>query len=710
MKISSADYVRLMVPFLKGLPDAIRIHEASGLAYYGTGEAGHWSVQCNQQMLGALAVLAAEPDLSDYKPAMTADELRELALSMFRYSLRTHLTGDMVCTDGKQWGKHWISVLGLERAVSGINALEPYLTDDDRERYRKLRIFESDYRLNEYPVQACMDARKGPNVPESNIWNAGFLMRTALDYPDLSQAEAYLEKATGMMLNGISVPSDAQSQEVFNGKTVAEWYAGPNFTENYSLDHHGYMNMGYSYICLSNLACLYFNFKERGQLVPPEILHHAQDLWNRVKHFVFPDGRLLRLGGDSRSRYNYCQCFAISVWIFAAEAFHDPDAIRYEKGFLALMEKEQKLNSDGSFYGTRLAELRDYSYYYYRRLEADPMHALSTGAYWRRLFPMPDSADEVKPAPVYWHDDFHDAELLRTERTVRSAVCRAEHSQEVLCLPLYRSDMAEWDLNLTGYIGCHFMEETGPAVRHAFKDGFTYARKTEVVERAPMGEGEERYHVADREYACAALPDGRTMLVFERAVMTKETTFTFGYRSLHCVIPNDVYNDFKRSWVNGEGKSFETRNLHGTNDLLETGSRKVNCDNALSFFALSGDTLKIKRSAKQNVFLQCGLWSMYADEVCMKSDLKPVRLKGGEILYDIACAVAADTSADQMATHPDGSMETLANGLRLIRFTGFDSCEYEFAVNFTAGPQEYASVTILASDVQLFCNGVPCVK
>lgn len=710
MKISSADYVRLMVPFLKGLPDAVRVHEPSGLRYYGTGESGHWSVQCNQQMFGALAVLAAEPDLEKYQPAMSADEIRALALDMFRYSLRTHLTGDLDCTDGRKWGKHWISVLGLERATPGINALEPYFSEEDRAMYRRVRIFESDYRLDEYPVQAAMDARTGPNVPESNIWNAGFLMRTALDYPDLPQGKAYLDKATSMMLNGISVPSDASSGETFNGKPVSEWYVGPNFTENYSLDHHGYMNMGYSFICLSNVALLYFNFRQRGQQMPPEVLHHAQDLWNSVKHFVFPDGRLLRIGGDSRSRYNYCQCFAISAWILAAEAFHDPDAVRFEKGFLALMEKEQKHNPDGSFYGTRLSELKDYSYYYYRRLEADPMHALSTGALWRRLFPIPDTAGEVNPEPVRWSDDFHGAELLRTDRTVRSVVFRAEHSQEVLCLPLYRSDMAEWYLNLTGYLGCHRMEEEGPAVRHTFPDGFTYARGTDVFERAPMGEGEEVYRIARREYACAALPDGKTLLVFERAVMTKETTFTFGFRSLHCTIPNDVYNDFRREWTDASGKCFETKNLHGRDDLLNTASDRLNCDNALSFFSLSGAPLQIKRSAKQNVFLQCGLWSLYADEVCMNSELRPVRLKPGETVYETACAVCADTTAADMLAHPGGTLEKQDCGMRLVRFTGFDGKEYEFALNFTGVPQSFRGCEIAASDALLFRGGVPCVK
>ncbi len=706
------EYLRLMVPFLKGLPDFMRAHTAfPELKYYGTGEADHWAVQCNQQMLGALAVMAEMPELEKFNPAMSRDELRELSLAMFRYSLRTHVTGDLQCTDGKQWGRHWISVLGLERATPGINLLEPYFTDDDRARYRALRIYESEYRLHDYPVEACMDAWKGHNNPESNIWNAGFLMRTAYDYPDLPQAQDYLKKATAIMLNGIGIPSDAESEKMFYGKPLKEWHAGANFTENFSLDHHGYMNLGYSFICLSNLALLYFNFKEKGQSVPPELLHNVEGLWKTVKKFIFPDGRLLRIGGDSRTRYNYCQCFAITAWIFAAELFRDPDAVRFEKEFLRLIAKEQKENRNGTFYGKRLGKLKDYSYFYYTRLEADPMHALSTGAYWRRRFDIFSRAGKSAPQDTYWQDDFHDAELLRTGNVVRSACGRAgaatKADQIFLCVPLDRSDMAEWNQNLSGYIGCHFREEEDRIIhRHTLKNGFTYARSSTIRERAPMGEGENPAPVARRQIAAAALPDGKTMLFLERVTMTKETTFTFGYRSLHLQIPNDVYNGHKRTWHTPAGK-FITRNLPGVDNLIETGERKLNCDNALSVFAVGGDTLKIREFADQNVLLQCGMWSMYANEVCMDCSCKPVRLKAGETVYDIAYAVSADTSAADMRRHDPGFI-VKDGDIRCASFMGFDGKLYHFTANFSAEDLECNGITVAAGDCLLLQGDKPC--
>ncbi len=673
--LTSESYLRPMRTFLKGLPDALRTIQP-GLIYYSTGEAAHWAVQSNQQMFGALGVMA-ELDRNE--------ALREQALAMFRYSLRTHKTGDLFCTDGKQWGRHWISVLGLERAIPGLNALEPYFTEEDRDRYRKLRIYESDYRLEEYPVQASMDARKGPNVPESNIWNAGFLMRTAFDYPDLPQAERYLEKATHMMLNGLSIPSDADDRKrLYRGKCTADWHAGANFTENFSLDHHGYMNMGYSCICLSNLALLYFNFKERGLTPPPELFHNLEGLWHTLKKLTFPDGRLLRIGGDTRTRYNYCQCFAVSAWLLAAELFADPDAVRFEAGYLKLLEKEQAENPDGSFYGKRLAELKDYSYFYYRRLEADPMHALSTGAYWRKKFNIISDVPENKePGSIYWTDDFHKAALLRTGNSVRSVVHRANHGQQLLCLPLNRSDMGEWTLNLTGYLGAHYpVDDEIPenAALQSDSESFLYTNAADITEKAPMGEGEEAYVVARRQYAAAALPDGKTLLVYERMKILKETTFTFGFRSLHCQIPNDVYNDYLRHWTGADGKTFTTENLPGKDAMLDTGTDRLNCDDCLSFFSLNGENFSIRQAARQNVLLSCGLWGMYADEVCLKSTLRPVRPAAGEILYETACAVCADTSAAEMRNMTGGAM-TVCGAERHIAFCGADGKSYTLVYN-----------------------------
>lgn len=672
----SNDYLERMIPWLNVLPKFLR-QNANG-TWYGTGESAHWPVQSNMNVCAALAVMAADPDFEKFSPVLSREEVREYALALFRYAMKTHRTGCIPATDGKSWGHHWISVLGAERMTHGVNALQPCLTDEDRERYRNFRISESDWLLEEYPVVASMVAGTGQNKPESNIWNGGFLLRTAMDYPDLPRREEYLEKAASFLLNGISHPLDAASERLFRGKPLREWHVGFNFTPNYSLDHHGYLNVGYMVICLSNLAMLHFNFKELGQEAPPELYLHAEDLWKVVKHFIFPDGRLLRIGGDTRARYTYCQCYAIPMWLMAADVFHDRDAARFEQNWLNIVRREMDDNGDGACYTRRLDKLGKISYYYFCRLESDHILSLSYGAYWRRKFTLPQPAELPDRKPAVWEDDFHDAAMIRTGSTVRSWVKAGAQGPTGLCVPLNRSDMAEWQGNLNGVLtGNNIAADFRKGEQKTFPGGFFYTGSAGLVERLPMGEGEERYLIAEHQSASAALPDGKTLLVAERCVMKKEATL-HRVLSLNLELPNDVFNGFRRHFRSEEFDAVLTM-PEGKGEVIDTRSRALNIDNCLTVRLLSGgESLKIVRSADRNICLRKDtppeMDSLYADLIAATVETGSRRWMPGEILFDVVFAVSADTTFDAMP-RLDGSV--ISDGLRrTIRFTGADGVPY----------------------------------
>ena len=676
----SDNYLELMIPWLKVLPKFLR-HSPAG-TWYGTGESAHWPVQSNMNVCAALAVMAADPELEKFSPSLSREEVRKTALELFRYAMKTHLTGTIPATDGKSWGHHWISVLGAERMTHGVNALQPYLTDEDRERYRNFRISESDWLLKEYPVVAAMTADTGKNRPESNIWNGGFLLRTAMDYPDLPRREEYLEKAASFLLNGISHPSDAASEKRYHGKPLREWHIGFNFTPNYSLDHHGYLNVGYMVICLSNLAMLHFNFKELGQEAPPELYHHAEELWKVVKNFIFPDGRLLRIGGDTRARYTYCQCYAVPMWLLAADLFHDRDAALFEQNWLQIVRREMEYNGDGACYTKRLDNLRKTSYYYFCRLESDHILSLSYGAYWRRKFHLSQPAENAEQKPVEWEDDFHGAAMIRTGNTVRSWVRAGAQGPTGLCVPLNRSDLAEWQANLNGTLtGNNITEENRKGEQKTFPGGFLYTGITDVIERLPMGEGEERYAVAEHQTASAALPDGKTLLVAERCVMKKEATI-HQVASLNLEIPNDVFNGFRRHYRSVTFDS-ELKMNEGDAEVIDTHSDVLNIDNCLTVRLLfGGSSLKIVRSADRNIRLRKEtppeMDSLYADLIAATIDPESHRRMPGEVLFDVVFAVSADTDFNAM---PQLSGSVSSDGLRrAIQFTGADGLQYRCGV------------------------------
>ena len=677
--IDTTDYVRTMEPFLNKLPELLRTPAAAPeLRFYGTGESAHWPVQSNCNIFAALAVLSTAPELTPEKQK----ECEILALQLLRYTLRTHLTGDLDATDGKRWGHRWISVLGLERMNHGLNAIRDRLTAEDRARLRTLMLSESEWLLD-YPVEAEIIGTPGrKNKPESNIWNGSMLLRTALEYPDAPRVNEFLEKSTRFLLNGLSHPLDANIKTLYRGRPLREWHVGPNFTTNWALNHHGYMNVGYMIISLSNLAMLHFHCRERGFTPPPELYHHVKDLWDVVREFTFPDGRLLRIGGDTRSRYTYCQCYAIPVWLMVADIFKDPAAIHFEKEYLTLIQKEQAASGDGSFYGRRLADLGRISYYYWTRLESDPFLTLSCGARWRRLFQLPTTVPPEIPQNFEWSDDFHGAALIKTSDSIRSWVWRGGQGPTGLCVPTKRSDLAEWQESLHGNLNTTMnpAAEAEKFEMHPFPGGFLTWGESFHREANPLGEGEQSYPFARHQSAVAALPDQKTLLVLEYAQMTTEATLE-AVCGLSWKLPNDLYNNGIRQ-IRTAGQQFKFIGPSEREEAISLGS-SVTIDEALTATVLYGESpLTLRRTSGRNIRLKHApaLLSLYAEELCRDCRIGNFRPRAGEILFDCGTAVSTGaTGATPIEYHQTGM-------LRQVRVRGCDTVEYLMAANWGDTP------------------------
>ena len=673
--LSEQSFVSLMKPFFRFVKTQVRESE-NGLAYYGTGEASSWAVQSNFNIAGALAVLASAQDVTDAEK----EEYITLALKLFRYNLATHKTGDMACSCGSKWGGTWITVLGLERMVCGQLELEPYFTAEDRESFRKLRIYEADWILEHYETVAAIEAETGKNKPESNYWNGSFLFRTAMDYPDTTNREAYLEKSRALLLNAISHPDDAASTELFHGKELRHWHVGANFTPQYSLDHHGYMNVGYSVVTLSQAAYLYFYCKTRKWEMPPEALHHVRDLWNVVKNFIFPDGRLLRIGGDTRARYCYCQMYLLPVLLMVQELYHDPDAPRLAQGMLELLRNEQQNNPDGSFFGTRLQEMKRQSRFYYVRLESDPFAVLAAGVFFKQTCHTPGDAP---PHAVEWHDDYHDAALVRTAETVRSVVRKGGNGMTLLNLPVSDSDLAEWEGNGFAHLTCHkILANAGSkGFLRTFPGGFLHCGKAEWIEYEPWGEGEASRVVAESRYACAALPDGKTMIVLEKLTARKEQALST-FRSAVWQIPNDLFNGYTRTFTGNQGFS---RTLRGRKEygIIDTGSKWINVDDKVTVvLGYGAETLKLYAPAKAQgaIKIHPQMTSLYLNEICAEVYDPAESYLPGTIMADTGFAVVSGITAS--AGMPC-RMERLATqeNVRAVTVTDQTGKVWQFAAN-----------------------------
>ncbi len=666
-----------------------QVHGSPELSGYGPYYL-HWGVQSNWNFTAAIATLAVQPGVGD------ADAARDRALSALRLALATHVTGDRTCGDGRKWGHGWISMLGIERAMHGVVHLFDAMTPADTTALQRVIVSEANWLLreggrgNHVGVFAGKWNSSGMNAPESNIWSGALLWRAAAMYPDEPNAAEWRDRAHDYLVNGVSVEADAEGQTEFGGKPVAERYVGPNFFPNYALDHHGYMNVGYMAICMSNAAFLHFDAKRAGFERPDSLDHHERELWSTLKKMIFSDGRLARIGGDSRVRYAYCQEYLLPSLLYAADRFHDPDALALAEAQLSLIEREADANADGSFYGTRVAHLRDGNPHYYTRLESDRALALATLVNYLPHVDAPAAPSKSFDESVSgdWVESEHGAVLTRGTRRFASFSWRARELGQALCVPVGESSLAEWSRNL-----CPVVRFLGDVDRHgtahrrlisgdveSIDGGFiAYGSIMEGVD-VRIDEGGSCTDQAVTQLVFAALPDDRTCVVLQRVVAAIDRTgYVAEVKGLHLNIPNDVLNGMKRTVYTDAGE-LVLNGAPNRDSVVPISGSWLNVDNVLGVRAVYGDDpLVIDRSAIR----RGGPYrSLFVDEVCVGVQTGPRRVVPGEVIVDLGAVIAAGTDARETSTIEAAQLNLKSEAVRAVTVRGADDREYVVAANF----------------------------
>lgn len=693
---TAADFTRVLQPWAKFArtywwDDPAR----PDLGCFGSGY-DSWGVQTNQKFVGAFGVLAADPGLDEAKAGVSREEIVDRCLKALRFSIESHITGSHHCADGRKWGHTWISVLGVERMMHGVEAIQPHLTQADLEGLRRMLVSEADGILK-LPVQGTLWASEGGNKPESNIWNGALLARVCRMYPDEPRVADWTEKSNQFLLNGISVEADALVDHVISGKPLRDWHVGPNFFENYALDHHGYLNVGYMVICLSNIAMLHFACRTNGWDPPEGLYHHAEDLWRLVKRLVFADGRLCRIGGDTRTRYCYCQDYLLPALLWCADYLNDGHAPELEAGALELIRAEQAASVEQSFLSPRLATIREDSPYYYTRLEADKAVVLSMNAYWRRVLDIAPT----KPAQAFeesvagsWQEPEHGAILHRAPRRIASWSWRASEPPQGLCLPPESGHYAEWCANMGGHVrllgdsGRRSVSENRQA---QFSGGFiTTGTMTDSV-KAVLPEGWTSPEKARHHYAVAALPDDCTMVVMEYCSLGIRT-YLSQVKGLKLNVPNDLFNGFRRVYQTAKGP-LETQG--DGRAVIRTGSRWLNLDGRIGCVGIYG--------AEEFTVFQAGRRrasgygdSLYYEELCFPCRAEPHNVNPGAVVLDCASAVVSGVDAQYTAD--------VSGGVRGIQ------CEERLGracIVPGADGRDYLLVTSFGEDATVTLRGLP---
>lgn len=692
--VSSKDYVSVLEKWIKSTRDYLYTPpDRPGLLCYGTGY-DSWGVQTQQKAFSAFAVLAADPSTDENTAGLSRDELYEYSVRMLRFNLETHKTGSYACFNGTKWGNSWISVLGIERMMHGIDALQGRLSENDRGMLRNVMLSEADYLTDCHLVKA---GKTENNHPESNIWNGAHLYRTALMYPDCPRIKEYMDKGTSFIVNGISVASDAVSMETAAGKSVSERYAGDNFFETFALNHHGYLNIGYMYICLSNIAILYFEYRLRNLPVPELLLRHVRELWQLVKLSTFPDGRLCRIGGDTRVRYSYCQDYALPAWLMIYDLYGDRECKSFENGWFETVKRETAYNGDGSFLSARCQDLKNISPLYYTRLESDRAATFAMAAYWKRMLEPPVLNNPSKKARDLkeWHDSYHGACVCRGEKRMASWCWKAAEPPQGLCLPVDRSDMAEWRYNFSGRITGQGRFNGQRILFHReylFEGGFCTVGETEIYSTG-FFEGQSDEITGKNIMVFAALPDDTTVIIMEKAVACRRF-YINELKGLNCNIPNDIFNGSVRIYRSSKG----IRKVKGGNDgkegTIEFLSPWINIDNRLGIVGLYGsDRFSLCRPPKRQAGLKLSQYEsraistgLRADELCFPYKKGPLAVEKGETLFDMGCVILAGTGSRKTSLYSKSKVSVVRleppDSIRTVMAQGFNGKKYLLTANF----------------------------
>ncbi len=668
---------------------------------YGTGY-NHWGVQTQQKYMAAMATLATKGNGIDKVDTQWA---LDRALAALRFSLASHQSGSGFCTDGTRWGHTWISALGIERMMFGVELLRPHFKDADLEMLERVMTSEAEWLLSSYQrgshrgITGTRWAAEGGNDPESNIWNGALLWRAASWLPDHAHAEAWRERAHAFLINGVSISSDATDSRSVAGRPILERHIGPNFFDHYALDHHGYLNVGYMVICVSNAALLHFDLKSAGRPRPESLDHHQDELWKVLRRMIFSDGRLARIGGDTRVRYAYCQEYLLPSLLYAADCLGENYAPELIEAQLRWVQREADYSGDGSFYSRRLASIRKDSPQYYTRLESDRACALAMLAAYAPLVEVPtEETSEVQrfeqSVAGAWIEEDHGAALHRSDKRFASFSWRSKGLAQGLCLPPDDGHLAEWEFNLGGRVEfCHHAHSNAKVPNphrrlvqshvENFPGGFVSSGALFEGVEIVLSEGWSGTDSALHQIAFAALPDGRTVVGLNYCRMGPRRGYVASIKGLHYNLPNDLFNGFERTLYTANGcvKLVSPAEKEGAIPLQ---SPWANVENRLGLVGLYGaETLSLHRSRERR---GGPLESLFVEEICHPLHIGPMRFEAGEIILDTGWAVLSGVDAESTRSFSDQHrsclLETGLPEVRVLRVLGAEGRPCVLAANF----------------------------
>jgi len=295
------------------------------------------------------SLLSSDPAYNSSRSGIEQSVLLDRAKCCLNYMTRSHVTGDIPCGNGQQWGDAWQSAWWTTKMALGAQLIWNTLSQEQASAVERVVVFEANRHLHRIVPSGVAEDTKA----EENAWDMEILATAIALFPQHEQCKHWQKKLIEFSLNTLSVPHDHHSEAMMEGKPLKDQVYTVNLHSDYTLENHGAYHFCYVASPLVSITWCYYALLTAGQPIPEALFHHVKDLWDRAKT-TFLDSRFAYVGGKDWARYTYGLYFIVPALVMLQSKFADTDARTIEISRIITLASEHRDNQDGSFFGQRV--------------------------------------------------------------------------------------------------------------------------------------------------------------------------------------------------------------------------------------------------------------------------------------------------------------------------------------------------------------------
>lgn len=275
------------------------------------------------------------------------DRWRESATGLLRYLTASHVSGGGACVNGKPWGNQWQSAMWARAVRMAGWFLWEDLDRDLQTAVARLVVSEADRFLNQSPKSSV----RNDTGAEENAWNALITSLACNMMPAHPRAKAWEEASLRYLYNTFSVAADAVDATPGDwGRPVAEWVTTVNAHDDFTVENHRIVHMGYLKNTVSELQENTLPWLIRRREVPAACMHHTREVFDLLIGCMAWDGAPVYFAGTDWKIYHE-QCSEIVLYTMLSLLKGDSRAAYLERTAIDWILRQQHVQQ--GFYNVR---------------------------------------------------------------------------------------------------------------------------------------------------------------------------------------------------------------------------------------------------------------------------------------------------------------------------------------------------------------------